>query len=275
MVTLQRTHDQAIMDLALRDQQFTESEQVQINCCRMYLRKTTIADWPHQPRPGPLHRKTWQQYLRKYCQPASLKLIQPLTHWNHWKFSMKWKAYFDLEIHSVMIHDGLRWHHYQEYSKHRRYWRISRHTITVDHTPPHQLINIQPVDLVAQTQDYYDILPPIINIPIDANLRPITTWTEYQQNLIPWERQCIQDAQTSLLDYWIQLQESTPTWSVVSDGSYKNDKAAYAWIVTNGNKIIQQGTGTVSRNPITAFRAELHGLVAWYPTLWNLSLIHI
>ena len=97
-ITLQRSHDQAIMDMAHQDDHLSVKDISRINRCRVYLCATTLADlanargthlqpekcscssdgrvprchhWPYQPRPGPLHRQTWSHWLQTLCQSHS------------------------------------------------------------------------------------------------------------------------------------------------------------------------------------------------------------
>ena len=96
------------MDYILLSAKYTKLEKVYLNRCRIYLKATTLSDlvnasgthilsssyfcmeegilpttdlWPHQPRPGDIHRILWQEFLDEWCLPPSLKLKQPLGLW--------------------------------------------------------------------------------------------------------------------------------------------------------------------------------------------------
>ena len=79
----------------------------------------------------------------------------------------------------------------------------------------------------------------------------------------------IQDMQTSAMSLWYHLTNSKQEVIIVTDGSCKNHKASYAWIMHDGLQQITTGSGMVSGNPTTAFRSELFGIAAWYCCVYH------
>ena len=52
---------------------------------------------------------------------------------------------------------------------------------------------------------------------------------------------------------WQELVKPDPTWEIVTDGSYYEPVAAYAWILYDGPTIVYTGKGMAPGNPPSAF----------------------
>ena len=275
------------MALALKTFPFTVEQQKRINRCHMYLRATTLSDitnasgthivediyychhlgrlpttqsWPYQPRPGIKHRKTWQEYLNNICDPLTLILKTQLCQWLINPFSPRWQAYYDYQLHLVVIYTGKAWHHYSPTFKLRTKWYISKYDTIIDKTHPQNLEDIVPIDIIQDTETFY-----IVSIPHHPNTPPqkpllILTWEHYQAKLHPWERRMIHDA-PNINTLWQHFHPDGQEWVIVSDGSYASNTGGYSWVIHSDGKNLHNGKGTVSGNPITAFRSELYGLV--------------
>ena len=63
--------------------------------------------------------------------------------------------------------------------------------------------------------------------------------------------------------------KSTSQWDIVTDGSFYNHVAAYAWIIHDGPHILFTGQGSVPGNPPTALRAEFYAVAAWHCVLYH------
>jgi len=138
-----RTNDQVLMDIILHSNQYMHTDKLHLNRCRLYLKAETISDltnaagthlrsssyfcmeegvcnaiekWPYQVRPGPLHRKCWQQFLDTLCVKPTLTLKTPLGNWTQ-AIKYHWKAYYDPTINSILIQNGNNWHHYSHIVK--------------------------------------------------------------------------------------------------------------------------------------------------------------
>ena len=145
---------------------------------------------------------------------------------------------------------------------HRRYWRVDNQAISIDSTPPTSLTQLQPLDILVTTNNAYHLSIPYHRQRLPTIPATPTTWQEYISRL--WERRIINDMQYSAQSIWYHFINSNQEVIIVTDGSYKDHKASYAWLMHDGNKQINTGSGTVTGNPTTAFRSELFGIVAWY-----------
>ena len=134
----------------------------------------------------------------------------------------------------------------------------------MDTTPPHQLTSLEPVDILQQTELYYKITPPSSSPPLPSPPSNPHTWPGYVTTLPSWDKRILHDANINSSHIWQIIQQQTQHWMVVSDGSCLHNKAAYAWSIIRGTKIVQTSQGMVVGNPTTAFRSELWGVVAWY-----------
>ena len=188
-VHIQRYNDQALMDIALNDKNWSNQDLLCINRCRIYLHVETIADitnaygtellsssyfcmeegrvtdntlWPYQPRPEPHHRTKWQKFLDYLCHAPTLQLKQPLGIWYKQPLH-RWTAYYDPQLQSVMILDQNEWQHYTTVNKYRRHWIIPRNQVSIDTTHPSQILQCQPMDLLRSTSTYYKVTPHFFN----------------------------------------------------------------------------------------------------------------
>ena len=293
---LQRNSDEAIMDIITNSQQWSNGERSRIQRCRIYLGATTIADlttangthinhssyhclpsgkiiskklWPHQPRPGHKHISTWKTFLDTLCITQTMRLRKPLGEWIIPPTLSRWNAFYDDTLLVVIIKKNNTWHHYNKYSKHRRYWCVDNQAEPIDYTPPTSLPNLQPLDILVQDNNTYHVSIPIQAATSHPIPTPPTTWQAYLFQLPLWERRMIRDMQTSAMSIWHHLTKSKTEVIIVTDGSYKTNKASYAWIMHDGVQQITTGNGMVSGNPITAFRSELFGIVAWYCCVYH------
>ena len=95
-------------------------------------------------------------------------------------------------------------------------------------------------------------------------MTPLATRQQYVDYLSPWEQNIIHDLEMNILDIWESLIQPNAIWTIASDGSYTGTKAAYAWILHTPTKQQYAGTGPITGNPLSAFRAKLFGMCAWY-----------
>ena len=165
-----------IMDYILHSTKYTQVEKTYLNRCRIFLKVETLSDlvnaagthllsasyfcmeeailpttvlWPHQPRPGPKHRSLWQKFLDEWCITPSFTLQQPLGLWTG-DIVLKWNAYYDTTIHTVLIQHTSGWSHYSAFDRQRRHWIVDRTSQVVDTTPPHQLTTLLPMDIIKK-----------------------------------------------------------------------------------------------------------------------------
>ena len=128
--------------------------------CMEEGRKTNEEYWPYQPRPGPYHREKWQQFLNTLCKTPTLHLKVPLGMWLR-SPPKCWEAYYDPMLGIVLILHNHKWQHYGHYIRERRHWRVPQSQPSIDHTPPDQLQDLQPVDIIRTTVTHFTITIPI------------------------------------------------------------------------------------------------------------------
>ena len=201
------------MERALQGNTFTNTDILQINRCRLYLRVSTLADitnargtsilssmyfcmeegqvshthfWPFQPRPGPRHRAKWQRFLDLFCVTPLLDLQTSLGKWTQTP-SKKWTAYYDPTLRTVIIKTGNSWQHYCQISQFRRHWTINKNQPIFDHTSPMHIENLQPLDILRQTDRYYMVSIPVQVLTPPPPIIP-TTWSQYVDQLSHWEQ---------------------------------------------------------------------------------------
>ena len=85
-----------------------------------------------------------------------------------------------------------------------------------------------------------------------------------RDSLSPWEQNIIQTLDADILALWESLIQLNAIWTIASDGSYTGNKAVYTWLLHTPNKQQYAGTGPITGNPLSAFRAELFGMCSWY-----------
>jgi len=194
-----------------------------------------------------------------------------LEYWTTNLLNDRWNAYYDADLQTVLVREGQRWSHYNQYTIQRRQWIISRASTIIDTTNPDQLYNIHPVDIIRQTQTEYTVsIPMVSNISLPMKVTA-TTWIAYINSQTMWECRILHDNQFDHHNLWNCLNQQEVHLTVVSDGSYSFNKAAYAWVLMHHNHTRQQSTGMVTGNPITSFRSELYGVVAWYCSKYHFS----
>jgi len=128
---------------------------------------------------------------------------------------------------------------------------------------------VYPLDIIQRNEHYTDVtqftqLPK--NLPV---VQPPTTWEEYINIQHPWEATILTNATSEITRISLQIYHDNTIWHIASDGSYKDHRGAYAWILSDGNTKLQQGTGLALGNPATAYRSELYGITAWYCCLYH------
>ena len=229
---------------------------------------STQESWPYKPRPGPIHREKWQRFLDQLCQVPTLWLKRSLGAW-YGNIQYKWQAYFDPKLTTVILKNGPSWDHYSVIQKQRRHWSINKTQMTIDHTPPTELEDLIPMDIICNTSTRLLVIPPMAKLYTSPPSTQITTWTQYLSTLPTWESRILTEVSPAITNIWQDLHQSNPQWKLICDGSFVAPKALYCWKLYDGNNIIYTGTGMAPGNPATAFRAELYSIVTWYSCMYH------
>jgi len=223
--------------------------------------------WLSQPRPGPRHREKWQHFLDQFCIVPSLNMTHPLGKWLG-ASPRRWNAYYDAQLHTVLIKNGNQWQHYGLIIKGRRHWTIDTNQPSIDNTPPHQLSHLHPLDVIRKTSNKYIMSIPVYETQVSPSPTPIT-WTKYVDNLPQWDKSILKDIMNEQYSIWHELLKDNQEWDIIGDGSYLAPNASYAWIIHNKTKVIYLGHGNIPGKPSSAFRSELAAVMTWHCFLYH------
>ena len=172
-------------------------------------------------------------------------------------------AYFDPSLRTVIIKNGSLWNHYSHIQHHRRHWTINRQQRIIDTTPPHQLNNLEPLDIIRQMPTHYNTSIPIPEPPSIPQTIPIN-WNQYVASLLKWDKRILHENMAEKQSLWTELIQKHQHWDIISNGSYLAPNAAYAWAIHNGHKVIYIGQGHAPGNPALAFRSKLTAIMSWH-----------
>ena len=65
-----------------------------------------------------------------------------------------------------------------------------------------------------------------------------TTWQDYVKSVSAWEQQILTDVTMDITELWTHLVTREQEWIATSDGSFKNNTGAYAWLLHDGQRTI-------------------------------------
>ena len=289
--TLQRQHDEHIMDIVLRSGKYTTGTIKTINQCRLYLQAATLADianpagtWLdkdmlvghpkgessiaagvriNQERPTDGAWKIWQGATRLWTNKHG-KLDKPLGRWTVPMHQMRrrWHAYTDC---------ARKFCYRQDTAMKTRYYR-------------HGIQDGQLRDYTETTTEYE--LPPDVT-PVQIRLVG-NTWRMAKQDETHFIRkgpdssskdnirQQLDDQHETLVALHPpiptnieRLENSLPekTLLIATDGGVQ-ERAGFGWIMASPDMdVYATGYAPVHGRDITSYRAELFGLVAAITTL--------
>ena len=91
------------------------------------------------------------------------------------------------------------------------------------------------------------------------------TWMDYVWLLPTWERDLISitDEPDNTIGLSMALQDEKATILVVSDGSCKDGCGSFGWAIGTQFELLWEGAGVARGSPMTAYRAEAYGKLAW------------
>jgi hypothetical protein len=286
---LQREHDSYIMEFT---RNMKDVEIKRINRCRLYLGAVTVSDiteidgksitdwsfnlseqgrdisearWPVQTRPGPIHLRTWKNFLRSICVVDSLKLLRPLGRWI-----------------SPTIRQRKGTTHFIDQSEKSMFFSESGRWFTCDHKRSRKYSTLTH-NITETDQPDTSTLLPVLKIPKNNSF--VYTWTSHHTTTNLHRTQNNWQNYINALDEWkyhllinhtlhIELPEicnilinNSSTIMCVSDGSSSSaqDFGTYAWIIydTINERKIMSGFGHVPGFPVSSYRAEGFGKLAW------------
>lgn len=71
-----------------------------------------------------------------------------------------------------------------------------------------------------------------------------TEWEKYAEKLDRWEREMLNGTEEAMLfDAAENLKEEMETMWIVSDGSHKDEKGTFGWVIATDTKVIWQSNG--------------------------------
>jgi hypothetical protein len=302
-ITAIREGDKAIMDMTYDRKGkliFSTADVKRINRCRMYLRAETLADisnaegtsirqdcweleetgrnhtdelWPRQPRPGPEHRRTWKRFLRETCN-ENCTLNQQLGNWTA-RPRVEWNAYYDKQRHKAFTTDDFENWYEWDLEQGRRGWTVQS-PVSVGKPTRWTIEEMEPADL-GKARRATMILwhkhaktPPTRESTEAMPQSPDNTrkkWSRFLKTIPEWEKKLIEQstvASSDTLSLIEALENPHERITFVSDGGVKDGKGTFGWVAgTSNGAIIAKGEGMVWGNPMTSYRAEAFGKLAW------------
>jgi hypothetical protein len=293
-----RKGDMAIMEIVERPrgkQRYADADVRKINRCRIFLRAELLSEicnaagthvrlecvemtqegrcstdelWPRQPRPGPAHRRVWKRFLRDVSNDNRSLLI-PLQEWTGTTAS-NWNAYYDSTRHKAITSDDQRTWSEWNLEPTRRGWAMSGKTDT--HAPQRNstLIpaSMEKVRGKPALQWYKSEQATAANPEVIAQQTPDKSqWDGILESIPQWERHIIEGyklsgtEQQALIE---KLENPKECIMIVSDGGVKDGMGSFGWVLAaEGEPILVKGSGQVWGNPMTSYRAEAFGKLAW------------
>lgn len=280
-----RTHDRHIMDIVTTNHSYTNRAVKAINSCRVYLRAETISDitdaagttittaastcrrsntgsrslWPRQPRPTNI--APWKVFLKSLCTTKTCTLDQPLGTWTSNPHEREWDTYYNHKLKMVITFMNNQWQYTFDIVKMQTRWEVKEFSHYHSQTLRHRQ-ELIPVRLY----NTYGILH--ISVPLEQPtklIQPPQSWTQYVTSLEPWEHGLIKN---TMISNHLALRKALTSMNpeplfIVSDGSYKEGKGAFSWILADSDKTLAENTDTVAGNPITPLRTECAAILSW------------
>ena len=133
----------------------TINELRKLNCCRLYLRVTSLADicssdgktkmrryksctaitaskirrkshlgWPYQVNPNETTWKLWREALKKSTNTCGDRLMEPL---GQWLTNEDYDKLYDSDTSTILIYDTLQWKRYEAIATGRRYFKKGKY----------------------------------------------------------------------------------------------------------------------------------------------------
>jgi hypothetical protein len=307
-----RQFDKIIMDSTIlhSNDHYTLKEIIMINRCRIYLKAESMADicndrgteiqlhafnctatgqlnstelWPNQTTPGQVHIRTWKNFLRRFLHTNSMKLQQPLGPWTTAKSTQKWTAYKHNTDNTATIRTSNQWSIHYLLPPTRNGTPIGdviHNIINFTHDPTTHTA----VDLTSNASNLHYIHPYTQIESPHENCDNPTEDTEYFSSYLTtipsWEAALISNIDIKAPSKYILYQFECPetTLHIVSDGSFIAPKGAYGWVIANDNTILIESNGIALGEPMTAYRSEIYGKLAWllfikhYTTFNNIQI---
>ena len=266
-----------------------------MNCCRMYLRVTSLADicssdgktvmrhykmcnestapsmrkhshleWPFQRNPNDRTWKLWRNTMRKIIPTFGDRLDEPLGHWTT---NEDYDKLFDSDHNKVLIYDNLQWKKYDVVSKDRRYKKLGDYEGTgiplKTHTPITDMTN---EGTFTTQKNHLEKIGTKIH----------HTFAKYISKLAKWQRQLIYKAdKRKNTEFCLALNMGDEIW-ICSDGGVFMKKGYYGWIATTDSRKLTRHKGSVTGNEDTmeSHRTEAVGALAALLYIYHFSMYY-
>jgi hypothetical protein len=300
LVQPKRIGDKAIMDIALEysKDEISDTLVERINRCREWLRAETIADiasadgktlcqaatmclegarvqsselWPKQPHIGAVHKRAWQWFLKKLCKDGSKcwELRQPLGDWTVKPIDKGWPAYYDVNSDVMWLNmdgDG-RWTEVSIDKKARKKWELGVVGQCIENEEFRAIDELIPVDIWPSEVGYFETSVPARWVRQQGKMAA-RGWEEWVERLPEAERDLLQGCREVFTNgndrpLWDILQDERCELVTVSDGSHQGKRGSFGWVMAADDQIVWECRGRARGNPMTSYRAEAYGKVAW------------
>ena len=226
-----------------------------LNCCRLYLRVTSLADicssdgktimqrykscttitaskirrkshlgWPYQVNPNETTWKLWREALKKSTNTCGDRLMEPL---GQWLTNEDYDKIYDSDTSTILIYDTLQWKRYEAIATGRRYFKkgkcVGNGTPSKVYSPITDMIN----DSIFTTHQ---------NRAEKINKSIQHTFQNYVAKLAKWQRQLINKGDKRANKTFQNALNMGDTILICSDGGVFLHKGYYGWIATTDSK---------------------------------------
>jgi hypothetical protein len=304
----QCVHDRYIMDIA-HTASLSNATLLKVNRCRIFLHAITLADitdltgkyitqaayectssavvrsskaWPFQPHIGKAHIKAWQAFLHTVCHQDTTTLELPLGKWYDRSINstQHQRAFYNTETNTIATKQ-----HDDTYAIHgidskRRYSILLDNPDVVDSidftkvVPAiiHSAKNQSCASWRERLSDATTTLPSS-STSMTCSFPLLTDWECYVTTLSAYERHLLDSVSFSVSIQEIQkyLTQHEFHITIVSDASFRDSIGTYTWIMDYCGTRIASSVGAAFGFPMTAYRAERTGKLAWTLFLQHIS----
>jgi hypothetical protein len=193
-----------------------------------------------------------------------------------------WTAYYSESTNTVLAsHDGY-WREHKVFEKLRQEWKRCDHHATRSEEEVQLLTGKMPLEGWVDDDGYVAVCKPTSNWnEWNGNARDSDTektWKQYKASLPECDREILKNCKEivrpgkpNLAEI---LQSENRVINVCSDGGHCNNRGSYGWVMAVAGTVIWEGKGHARGHPMSLYRAEAYGKLAWMIFLNHYSKFH-
>jgi hypothetical protein len=220
---------------------------------------------------GNIHTKSWQWFLKLWCKDGSRELRQPLGKWRVEPTDRGWNAYYIEATSTAMTKEGDEWREHRILEKHRNEWLLCDHHVTKTESKIRGIAGKIPVEGWLEEDGLVGIGKPQGSTadwkPSGQTTACAKDWEEYKAALPECVREilkgCTEIHRKDKPDLMDILLSETKVLNICSSGGHINNRGSYGWVMAAAGTVIYQGKGHARGYPMSLYRAEAYGKLAW------------